>query len=104
MIFQFKNISVLILENLSVFFTYDFFIQISVDSHRCVSCEENNQKVECHRYTIDESISRTNHYRNKCKIEEEECDENPELDITIWKYLVPLDDAVKKILKKIKFY
>lgn len=103
MIFQFENISISILINFSIFFTYAFFIQISVDSHRCVSCEENNKKVGCRRYTIDETISKTNHYRKECKIEEEECNQNLELDVTMWKYLIPLDDAVRKILNEIKF-
>lgn len=72
-------------------------------SHRCSLCEKNNQLVNCHRYKMDESLARINHYRNRCKEEEEKCTDNPELDIVIWKYLTKLDDAVQETLKNLEW-
>lgn len=51
---------------------------------------------------MDESLARINHYRNRCKEEEEECTDNPELDIVVWKYMAKLDDAVQEKLKNLE--
>ena len=71
---------------------------ISVRNHDCWLCQENDQIIDCNRINISQSIARTFHYRIECKDGPRKCSRPLTIDTTMWKYLIPLDVAVGKVL------
>lgn len=63
--------------------------------------------MSCNPFKIKKTFAQTNHYRKKCKLLSlkgsifGECFKYPKKDLTMWKYLAPLDTAVKNVMRKL---
>jgi len=78
---------------------------LTIHSHFPFSCLNNNENFICKRFYVSREDGQLSHYRNECiKKECLESLENPDIDLSLWKFKDQILKNVKNVMKKIEYF